>query len=363
MAEIKEKKGLLDANISIKGVSVTQKLIFARYLSILLRSGLTITEALNIIYDQASGKFKNIVKNILATVQSGNSLSTALKKYPKIFSELFISAVYAGESSGTLENNLNNVAEQLEAENELRSKIKSAMVYPVIVLILTFCMGMAMAFIVLPKITPLFEGMGMDLPLLTRILIWGSNLIQTNGAAIFWGMTLSIIFFIWISKRPFFKPISHFIILHTPIIRNVSKNNNLANFSKTLATLLKSGLTIDRAMEIVKKTNTNFYYKKCIAKMSKRIGQGSKLSENLAMYEKYFPKMAISMVGVGERSGNLEESLFYLADFYKTEVNNATKALSTAIEPILLIGIGLAVGGMAMAIIAPIYQITGGVHQ
>lgn len=363
MEESKEKKGILDASISIKGVSITQKLIFARYLSILLRSGLTITEALNIIHDQATGKFKKIVKEILTTVQSGNLLSSALKKYPKVFSNLFISAVYAGESSGTLENNLNNIAEQLETEKELRAKIKSAMVYPVIVLVATSFLGMAMAFLVLPKITPLFEGMDMKLPATTRLLIWISNLVQMHGTLIFIGLLGFVIFFLWIIKQSFFKPISHFVILHIPIIKNVSKNNNLANFSKTLGTLLKSGLTIDQAMEIVKNTTSNYYYRRCLGKMSKRIGQGSKLSENLLLYEKYFPKLVISMIGVGERSGNLEESLFYLAEFYAIEVDNATKSLSTAIEPILLIGIGLAVGGMAMAIVTPIYQITGGMQK
>jgi len=350
-------------NFSIKGVSITQKLVFARYLSILLRSGLTITEALGIIYDQASGRFKKIVKEIAATVQSGNSLSSALNKYPKVFSGLFVSAVFAGESSGTLENNLSNIAQQLETEKELRAKIKSAMVYPLIVLVATFFLGIAMVFLVLPKITPLFESMDMDLPLTTRLLIWISNQAEERGFIIFWGLLGFILLCIWIIKQNFFKPISHFFALHVPVVRNVSKNNNLANFCKTFGTLLKSGLTIDQAMEIVKKTTPNYYYQRCLFRISKRIGQGSKLSENLSDYEKYFPKLAISMISVGERSGNLEEALFYLADFYKTEVDNATKALSTAIEPILLIGIGLAVGGMALAIVTPIYQITGGMGR
>lgn len=358
-----KKKNIFAVNIAFTGVNITQKIVFARYLSIMLRSGLTITEALDIIYDQSAGRFKNVIRNITGTVQSGNPLSSALKKYPKIFSNLFVSAVFAGESSGTLENNLNNIAVQLEAEKELKAKIKSAMVYPVIVLAAAFFLGAAMAFLVLPKITPLFKGLDMELPLTTRLLIRISDFMQTNGTEIFWGFLAFIIFFFWIIKRDFFKPVSHLIFLWTPIIKNVSRNSNLANFSKTLATLLKSGLTIDQAMEIVKNTTPNYYYQKCLAKASKRIGQGAKLSENLAMHEKYFPKLAISMIGVGERSGNLEETLFYLAELYEAEVDNSTKTLSAALEPILLLCIGLIVGGMALAIVTPIYQITGGIQR
>lgn len=359
--KLQEKKSLLDVSISFKGVNLTQKLVFARYLAIMLKSGLTITEALDIIHDQASGKFKNVVGRIIKSVQSGNPLSTALKAFPSIFSNLFVSTAMAGEASGTLEKNLNNLSEQLKAEKELKTKIKSAMVYPVIVLVATFFLGLAMAFFVLPKITPLFEGFGMELPITTRMLIWVSKTVQNHGIRLLVSIVSVFFFFFWLVRQRFSHPVTHFIILHTPFVKNISRNANLANFSKTLGTLLKSGLTIDRSLEITKNTASNYYYSKCLCNISRRVSQGAKLSENVVMYEKYFPKLVSSMIRVGERSGNLEESLLYVAEFYEMEVDSATKALSTAIEPILLIGIGLTVGGMAMSIIAPIYQITGSV--
>lgn len=359
----KEEKSLLEFNISLKGVNITQKLVFARYLSVMLQSGLTISEALDIIHDQASGRFKSVVGEILISVRAGNSLSSALAKFPKIFSNLFVSSAYAGEKSGTLEKNLSNIAEQLKKDKELRSKIKAAMIYPVIVIIATCGLGLAMAFLVLPKITPLFKGMDMELPFTTKILIWGSELVEKNGLLIFLTAVFGTSFLLWFLRRKFMHPITHYVILKIPIIKNISMHTNLASFCRTLATLLKSGLNIDEALEITKNTATNYYYKKTLDKATKRISQGTKLSDNLELFEKYYPKLVTSMVKVGERSGKLEETLFYLAEFFDVEVDNSTKALSTAIEPVLLITIGVAVGGMAISIISPIYQITGNVSR
>lgn len=358
-----EKKGLLEFDISLKGVNITQKLVFARYLSVMLQSGLTISEALDIIHDQSSGKFKRIVADIQAAVRAGNSLSSALAKFPKVFSNLFVSSSYAGEKSGTLEKNLGNIADQLKKDKELRSKIKAAMIYPIIVIIATGALGLAMAFLVLPKITPLFKGMDMELPLTTKILIWFSELVEAHGAWLFFGSIFGTIFVFWFFRRSFMKPFTHFVILRIPIIKNISAHTNLASVCRTLGTLLKSGLNIDEALEITKNTATNYYFQRSLNKITKRISQGTKLSENLELHEKYYPKLVTSMVRVGERSGKLEETLFYLAEFYDIEVDNSTKSLSTAIEPVLLIFIGLAVGGMALSIVTPIYQITGNVSR
>jgi type IV pilus assembly protein PilC len=358
-----EKKGALEADISIGGISLTQKIVFARYLAIMLKSGLSISEALDIIHDQATGKFKKVVMSILKAVQAGNTLSDSLKHHSKVFSNLFVSTAFAGESSGTLDDNLANLAEQLKKEKELKSKIKSAMLYPVIVLVGTFVLGMAMAFLVIPKITPLFEGMDMELPITTKILIGFSNIVQDNGMALLGGIILGLGFFIWLLRRKFVHPVTHWLLLRIPIVKKISQNSNLANFCRTLGMLLKSGLTIDAALNITKETSTNFYYKKSIARVSQKIAQGTKLSDNLSQFDTYFPKIVTSMVRVGERSGNLEDTLFFLADFHENEVDNSTKALSTAIEPILLIIIGLVVGGMAISIVAPIYQITGNIQK
>jgi type IV pilus assembly protein PilC len=359
----KEKKGLLDLDISFGGITVTEKIIFVKHLAVMLKAGLTVSESLEIVLSQSKGKFKKILEALLFSVESGNSLASSLAKFPKVFSNILINTTLAGEASGTLENNLDNVSEQLKKNNELVTKVKSAMVYPVIVLIGTVILGIAMSYLVLPKITPMFEGLKIKLPFYTRALIWFSHFMQQYGIIFIIVLAAVVGVFVWVTRQPFSKPVTHFILLNTPIIKNISRNANLANFCRTLGTLLKSGLNIDVALNITKDTAGNYYYAKTLKKISDRISQGAKLSDNLNQYDKLFPRLLTSMIRVGEKSGKLEETLFYLSEFYEAEVDIATKTLSTSIEPILLIGIGLAVGGLAISIISPIYQITGNVAK
>ena len=357
------KKGALDVDISIGGINFAQKVTFAKHLAVMLKSGLTITEALEIVYGQAEGKLRKIIGKIKTSVDAGNSLSSSLGKFPKIFPPIFVNTVYVGESSGTLDENLDNLAGHLKKDKELLDKIKGAMVYPMIVLSLAFVLAMAISFVVLPKITPLFKGLGMDLPLSTKVLIAFSDIIQKQGKILFPAIVGSVIFIVWIFRQNFFKPVADYLILHTPIIKHISRNKNLTIFSSTLGTLLKSGLNIDEALRITKDTIDNYYYKRALDDLAKKAQLGTKISENLSRHKKYFPSLMVSMVKIGENSGRLEEVLAYLADYYETEVNNATKTLSTAIEPLLLIFIGLMVGGLAIAIITPIYKMTGNVQK
>ncbi len=359
----KQKKSLLEINISISRTSLSQIALFAQHLAVMLKAGLTITEALDIIQDSAQGKFKKIIQGILKSVESGHSFSQSLAFYPKIFSGLFINTAYAGESSGTLVENLENTAEQLKKERELISKIKGAMLYPIIVLIAAFILGLCMAFLVLPKITPLFEGLKIDLPITTRALIWFSYFIQNYGFLVFLGLVVFLTFLFWLLKQKFIKPITHWLLFKVPVVRKIIRNSNLARICRILGTLLKSGLNIDEAMEITKDTVSNFYYRRALENTCQRISKGTKLAENFMQFEELFPVMTTRMIRVGEASGKLDESLIYLSEYYEAEVDNDTKSLSTAIEPMLLIIIGLVVGFLALSIITPIYNITGGVKR
>ncbi len=354
-----KKKSALNIEISFGKVNMTQKAVFAKHLSVMLKAGLTIEESLRVISTSSKGKLKKVVKKVLKSVQAGQPLAESFARFPKIFDEFFVSATYAGESSGTLEENFERLANQMEKEAELAQKIKGAMIYPTFILIATFLLGMAMTFLVLPKIIPLFEGLRVDLPFTTRALIAFSHFVEAHSSILFFGVTGAVIFLIWLFRRNFMKPFNSFLILKTPIIKSISKNSNLARFCRSMATMLKSGLNIDESIEIASKTMSNFYYKRSLKKISKRISSGTKISENLKLYSHLYPEMVISMIRVGEESGRLEETLYYLADFYDLEVDTATKSLTTAIEPMLLIVIGLAVGFLAMSIITPIYSITG----
>lgn len=359
----KPKKSLLEFEISLKGVSLTDKALFAKHLSVMLEAGLVISEALSIIADSVKGRFKKIIRGVLQSVEAGHSLSSSFARYPKEFSGIFVSATYAGEASGTLDENFRNIAAQLEKEKELSGKIKGALLYPAVVLSATFFLGMAMSFLVLPKITPLFRGLKMELPITTRALLWFSSFMESYGLIFVVGVVGFVFFMLWLVKQKFSRPIVDSIVLHLPFVKEISHKTNLARFCRNLGTLLRSGLNIDEALEVTKDTLGNFYYSRAIGKVSQSISKGTKLSDNLREFDNLFPTMVTRMIMVGEKSGKLEDTLFYLADFYEAEVDNATKSLSTAIEPLLLIVIGFVVGFLALSIITPIYNVTGNINR
>lgn len=364
MANKKEdKKSILNFNISIGRVSLVQKAIFARNLSLMLKSGLTLTEAIEITHQQATGKLKKVLVGVFSSIKSGQSLADSFNRYPRVFSNMFIDVTRAGELSGNLEGNLSNIADHLEKEKDLISKIRGAIFYPVMVFIAAFGLGLAMAFFVLPKITPLFEGLKTELPITTRALIWISGMIRDHGTILLVSLIGIVIILIWLVRRKFSQPFTHWLLLNIPLIKKIVCYTNLARFCRILSTLLKSGLNIDEAMEITKKTLGNIYYQRSLNYVSRQVSRGNKLASSLERSPKLYPLLTTRMIRVGEKSGNLDETLSYLADFYDTEVNNLTKSLSTIIEPILLIVIGLAVAFLALSIITPIYQITGNVRR
>lgn len=358
-----KKQNVLDSDISLGGVNISQKIIFTKHLAVMLKSGLTITEALDIVHDQAEGKLKKIIAIVKESVRSGSSLSSSLKKFPKVFSSVFVNSIYVGESSGTLDENLESVATSLTKDRDLMSKIKNAMFYPMIILFLAFGLGIVMSFLVLPRIMPLFEGLGLDLPVTTRMLIWFSKTIDAHGKELIVTIFVSLFFLSWLLKQKFTHPVTHYLILRIPIVGDISRNKNLALFCNTLGTLLKSGLNIDRALEITQNAAQNYYYQKSLEVVSSKTGKGMKMSDILQNYKKLYPTLATNMIKIGERSGRLEETLFYLGEHYEGEVDNSVKKFSTAIEPMLLIFIGLLVGGLAMSIITPIYQLTGNIEN
>ena len=357
----KKNKSIL--NITLGGVSLGQRALLARHLAIMIKSGLSLTEALRITVDSSRGTLRVILEDILRSVTSGRSFGDALEDHRKHFSGLFVSAVRAGEVSGTLEANLEHLALQLEKDREIAGKVKGAMLYPMIVLIATFVLGLVISFVVLPQIIPLFKGLGQELPITTRWLIAFANLVEQHGTALLIGIVVGVVFFVWFLRRPFVRPVTHALFLRVPIIKHITIATNLARFSRTLGLLLKSGLRIDEAMEIMKQSLSNVYYKRAMHEVGTRVTKGSTLYEILEQHPMLFPIVLIHMVRVGEESGKLEDTLLYLGDYYEMEVDNATKALSTIIEPLLLIFIGLAVGFLALSIITPIYNITGGVRK
>lgn len=344
-------------------LSLSDKSFFVTNLSLMLHSGLSITESLEVIKEQSKGLLRIVSSDILVSVTTGNSLADSFLRHPKIFSKLFINIVRAGEVSGNLEENLSNLGKRLEKEKELSDKIFNAMIYPGVVLMMSFIIGVTLSIFVLPKITPIFEGLRIELPTSTKILIMFSNYVENNILLFLIETFGSIFFFIWLVKQRFIKPLTNFVVLFIPLIKNISQYANVARFSRTLSSLLKSGISIDEALLITSDTLNNFYYKNSLKEISLLVSGGDKLSEAMLEHEKYFSKLSLSMIRVAEKAGTLEETLNNLAQINEKKLDQAIKRISVLIEPFLLLFVGLIVAWIAISIITPIYQITGSVYK
>lgn len=342
-------------------VSNLEKVVFTKHLSLMLRAGLTLNESLKILREQTnSSQMKKVIDSLIKKVEEGEPLSSGLANYPKIFSNFYINAVGAGEESGDLEDNLVHLADQMIKDFDLRRKVKSAMMYPLVVLGATVILGVSLSIVVFPKLARLFKTFKIELPFLTRMLLAVTDFLQHY--ALLAVVAVIILFFVvrWILRRGAIRPHFHRFILKIPISGKITKNLNLARFSRTFGSLLRSGLPIGKALETTADTLGNYSYKLNLAKVSQEVGQGEKLSKCLAAFPEIFPPMVSQMVAVGEKSGKLEETLFYLAEFYEAEVDAATKNLSTILEPALLVIIGIVVAGVALAVVTPLYQLTSG---
>ncbi|PIQ77516.1 hypothetical protein COV82_04090 [Candidatus Peregrinibacteria bacterium CG11_big_fil_rev_8_21_14_0_20_46_8] len=345
------------------GVKSTDIMLMTKHLSVALTSGLTLVEGLEMIYEQSAGRLKRIVADILSIVQSGKAFYEALMQYSQFFTPIYINMVKTGEATGTLDDNLQKLAETLRRSYELKKKVKSALMYPALIFVAILGLGFSVSFFVLPRIIPLFQSIDVDLPISTRILLFFANFVKDHFIVLAISMPIFVIGFFILLRRDFIKPLTHRIILMLPIVKPIVININLARFAQTLGALLTSGMTLDTSLYIATDATANRVYKKAIAGVIPQIQKGKTLSTGLSYYPKLFPPLVTHMIAMGERTGNLDKSLSYLNEYYEGEVDSTMKNLSTVLEPVLLIGIGLLVGFVAIAILSPIYQITGSIRQ
>ncbi len=343
------------------GVPLVEKMFFARYLALLVSAGVSLSDGLRILAEQSSNNFfKNILLDLQNNIQKGGTLSAGLEKYPNVFSELFINMVRMGESSGNLESILKSLAEQLKKENDLKSKIRGAMAYPIVIILAMFGVGIFVMIKVVPTLTSMFKELNMELPISTKIVISISDNLTANIFYILLAIVLFLFLGIYISKSKSTRHLFDTFILIIPLIGGVARKINLARFSRTLATLLKSGLPIIDSLQITANTLTNKNYSKIIIKAVEAVMKGEKFSEVLKEDTRVFPLIISQMVRVGEETGQLDEVLAKMAEFYEEEVDVISKSLSTIIEPILMIIIGIVVGFFAVSMIQPIYGLMTG---
>ncbi len=345
---------------SKKRLSVKEQTFFIKRLSFLVKAGMPILESLHVIRDQTkSGTQSKILDTVIHDVSNGHTLSKSLGQFRKTFGDFSINIISFGESTGILSENLEYLADELRKKQALRKKVLGALVYPAIVTIATFGIVGFLMFYLFPKIIPVFTSLHATLPITTRFLIWFSNFLTSYGVfvlAFLVGFTIG--FSILMARNKTFHYYINRYVLKIPMIGEATKNYNLANGTRTLGLLLRSGITVSDALPITAKTTSNLVYKEGFEKMSEIINRGEKISFYLAKRPDIFPDVVTQIISVGERSGNLSNSFIYLSEMYEAEVEDFTKNISTLIEPVLMIFMGVMVGFIAISIITPIYGIT-----
>lgn len=342
-------------------ISLVEKMMFAQHLAVMLKAGLSLNRALQVLAEQTrSPRFKKIILQIEKDVRQGISFSQALAKHPRVFNQLFVSMVKVGEVSGTLENVLRLLAEQMRKDHELIARVRGAMIYPAVILVAMLGIGILMMIMVVPKLTQTFTELEIELPLMTRIVIGLSHFLQHYLIIGLVGLVIFIFCIRFILRIKEIKRIFHTFYLHCPIFGSIIQKVNSARFARTSSSLIKSGVEIVQTLQITANTLGNIHFREALLVSAKQVQKGQPLSQVLLTYSDLYPPMVIQMVKVGEETGTLSHTLSTLADFYEEEVNNITKNLSSIIEPILMIIIGAAVGFFAVSMIQPMYSMMGG---
>ena len=340
-------------------------LLFTRHMSTMIKSGIPIAEILNTLAQQTKDKrFKRTIFAVLKDVENGQPLSKTLSKYPNTFSRFYVSLIEVSEESGTLDKNLEFIALQLNKNYTFSKKVQTAMLYPTLVFIATVILGSFIAFFILPQLVDFFSAFDIELPITTRILLFFSTLFKQHGLKIGVGLLSAFLILKTFVSLPGIKPIWHNILLKLPILGDFISNVQLGRFSRNFGVLIKSGLSISKSIDIVAHTLNNLKFQNDLLKIGSYFIGGLSISESMEKGKfKEFPPLVTKMLAVGEKTGSLDDSLLYLADFYEEEIDNFSKNITTILEPLMLIVIGLIVGFVALAIITPIYELTGSLKK
>jgi type IV pilus assembly protein PilC len=341
------------------------KVFFTKHLSMFLRSGIPMNEALAALSEERKGgAMSRIAQSIQAEVENGQTLSKALAKNPGSFDIFYVSIVEIGEISGTLEKSLDYLAGKLSREEKLRKKIKGMLYYPAVVVASSVAVSGFISFFVLPRLGGMFESFDVKLPLPTRILLFVANGIKNHGimaVVVFFVLAFLTRFFVMIS--PNFKLVWHRIKFRVPIFGRVIKNATLSAFFRNLGIMLSSGLTIESALINESNMSENLVMRRAADNLARSIAQGQNIGESVSKDEEgIFSPLCARMIRAGEVSGELEESLIYLADFFEDEAQTQAKNAAVIFEPILMLVIAAIVGFIAISIILPIYSLTGSIH-
>jgi type IV pilus assembly protein PilC len=339
--------------------------IFTQQIASLLIAGLPLVQCLEALQDQTEDPvFRIIIRDVRMDISSGNSFSAAVKKFPRSFNQLFISMVEAGEASGALAEILGKVATYFESTVKLTKKVKSAMTYPIAVICLAIALVNVLLIFVIPVFAAMFADFGAKLPAPTQALIDTSNFLKHN----FHWIVLGVIGFWWVFKRlidtPKGRRVKDLALVRAPIFGSLIHKIALSRFCRTYATLIRSGVPILRTLEIVSGASGKVQVEDACVEIAKHVSQGGQVSEVLAV-NSFFPPMMKHMVKAGETTGNVDGMMNKIADFYDVECEATVASLTSLIEPLLIVFLGVVVGGIVMAMFLPIFQlgaVAGGVQ-
>lgn len=341
-----------------KKVSFGDVVNFTRQLATMIVAGLSLPDALIILRTQATNPaFARLIADIEHQIVGGGNLGDSLGKYPDVFSPIYVALVRAGESSGTLDQVLTRLADTLESQSEFRSKVKGAMVYPVIIVVGMVAVVMVMMTVVVPKLTDLYTDFGIELPTATKLLISLSTFFVH-----FWWLMIAVMVGLVIGfgkwrKTPLGELVVDSIILRLPLFGDLTKKVLLVEFTRTLAMLIASGIHILQGLHTLRDSLGNVLFRNAIDDISKKVEKGFPLGETFAQHD-VFPPIVSQMMKVGEETGKLDDTLVKLSRYFETESEHLVRGLTTAIEPIIMVVLGVGVGFIVISIITPIYNLT-----
>jgi type IV pilus assembly protein PilC len=344
------------------GVTTRDIVIFTRQFATMINSGLPLVQALDILAEQSENKqLKEVTKAVVYDVESGHTLADALRKHPKAFTELYVNMVAAGEAGGILDTILLRLATFMEKNDALVRKVKGAMIYPAVIFAVAGICIVILLIFVIPVFQEMFAGIGQQLPLPTRVVIGASDFLQNY----WWMLILGGVGTFFGIKRYYATPqgklnIDKFM-LHVPVLGDLIRKSAVSRFTRTLGTLIASGVSILDGLEITAKTAGNRVIHDAVMESRASIAGGETIAAPLQK-SKVFPPMVISMIAVGEQTGGLDEMLSKIADFYDEEVDAAVEALLALMEPVMIVVLGAVVGGMIVAMYLPIFGMISAVE-
>ena len=340
------------------GMKEHEKIVFARNLGAMIKAGLSVTRALSVMDKQAKNKkFKKLLNELSVDVSKGDALSDAMKRRPAVFSPLFVSMVRSGEESGNVANSLTIVAGQMEKTYLLMKKVKGAFIYPAVILTLMVILAILMLIFMVPTLTATFQGVGLELPLSTRIIVVTSGFLVSNTLLVLVGLLLLVFGVIAFLNSNAGKRFVDNLLVRIPVVRVIVREVESARTARTLSSLLSSGVDIVVALDVTRDVMQNHLYKDVLGQAYSSIQKGEQISQVFTRYPKLYPAFISEMVAVGEETGKISDMLLGVANYYESEVDQKTKDLSTIIEPVLMVMMGIGVGLFAIAMLAPTYSL------